>query len=588
MSSTPPDDAFPRGEVPDDVLPDDVLPDEAVLDDAVPDAPVPATHANLGKHTSLMASGTAVSRILGFVKGALLVYAIGITGSAANAFALGNKLPNILYLLIAGGVLNAVLVPQVVRAYRRPGNDGDEYVNRLLTLGTVLLAGLAAILTLGAPLLVAIYSKFDDPALIGLAVLFAYWCLPQVLFYGLYSLIGQVLNARGSFGPLMWAPVVNNLVAMAGLGVYLWVFGTHNANPGVVDNPATWTSGQIALLAGTATLGVVAQAFVLLIPLYRSGFRYRASWGFRGVGLGRAGRVASWTFGGLIVGQLGIIIVTRVASAVSNSPGGGAGLAGNAVYDNAFLVFMLPHSLVTVSLLTALFTGLSAKAAAGDVPAVRDELSFGLRTVGLFTVFAAAVIATLAYPLGRVLNFSARPEEISALATVIVVMILGLPAFGAWSMAQRVFYAYEDAKSMLPIQIGMAVVVVAGSLLGQALLPPRLWVAGTGAAMTISYAVGAGVALWMLRRRLEGFGAGPVLRLHVRVGVAALVAAGAGGVAVHLIGGLADTRFLRAALICAGVGLLMTGVYVGLLRIMRVRELDDLLRPRLRRVGRSA
>jgi len=555
-------------------------------DGVVPDDATPAGHAGLGRHTTLMASGTAVSRVLGFVKGALLVYAIGFTGGAANAFAVGNKLPNILYLLIAGGVLNAVLVPQVVRAYQRA--DGHEYVNRLLTLGAAGLTALAGVLTVGAPLIVGLYTSFGDPRLTGLAVLFAYWCLPQVLFYGLYTLIGQVLNARGSFGPFMWAPVVNNLVSMAGLGVYVAVYGHWRAHPTFTDDPGTWTGGQVALLAGTATLGVVAQALVLLVPLHRSGFRYRPRWGLRGVGLGRAGRVASWTFGGLVVGQLGILVVTNVASAVGGAAGGSVGLAGNAVYDYAFLVFMLPHSLVTVSLLTALFTGLSAKAAAGDVAAVRTEISFGLRTVGLFTVIAAAVLMVLAYPLARVLQPAATPQDASALGTVIVVMLLGLPAFGAWSMAQRVFYAYEDARSMFPTQIVMASVVAGGSLLAQAIAAPRYWVAGAGLAMSVSYAIGAVVALTMLRRRLDGIDGGRVLRLHIRVVLAAAVAGAAGWFVVHQIGGLADAGLGRSALVCVGVGLLMTGIYVGLLRIMRVSELDDLVRPLLRRVSRSA
>ena len=555
---------------------------------AMPVAPVASGHHDLGRHTTLMASGTAVSRVLGFVKAALLGYAIGLTGNAANAFAVGNTLPNILYLLIAGGVLNAVLVPQVVRAYQRPGTDGDEYVNRLLTLGAALLAGLAAILTIAAPLLVTIYTDFGDPDLTGLAVLIAYWCLPQVLFYGLYSLIGQVLNARGSFGPLMWAPVVNNLVAMAGLGAYVAVYGGWASHPVLTDDPGAWSAGQVALLAGTATLGVVAQAVVLLIPLYRSGFRYRPRWGLRGAGLGRAGRVASWAFAGLVVGQLGILVVIRVASAVAAAAGSSVGLAGNAVYSYAFLVFMLPHSLVTVSLLTALFTGLSAKAAAGDVRAVRAELSFGLRTVGLFTVVAAAVIIVLAYPFARVLQPSVPAQDVAALATVIVAMLLGLPAFGAWSMAQRVFYAYEDARSMFPIQIVMALVVVAGSLLAQAVAPPQYWVAGAGLAMSVSYVVGAVVALMTLRRRLDGIGAGRILRLYVRAGLAAAIAAAAGWVAVNRIGDLAGGGVGRSALVCVGVGLLMTGIYVGLLKLMRVGELDDLLRPLLRRVGRAA
>ena len=546
----------------------------------------PPVRPGLGRHTSAMASGTAVSRVLGFVKGAMLVSAVGLTGNAANAFAVGNKLPNILYLLIAGGVLNAVLVPQVVRAYQRPGTDGDEYVNRLLTLGTALLLGLAAVLTVAAPWIVRLYTDVD-PAQTALAVLFAYWCLPQVFFYGLYTLIGQVLNARGSFGPLMWAPVVNNLVAMAGIGAFLAVYGSFADRPAATTDPSAWTGAQIALLAGTATLGVVAQALVLLVPLYRSHFRYRPRWGIRGVGLGQAGRVASWTFAGLVVGQLGIVVVTKVASAVGNTVGGGAGLAGNAVYDNAFLVFMLPHSLVTVSLLTALFTGMSARAARGDTVAVRSDLSFGLRTVGLFTILAAAVFMVLALPGARVLQPFAPAGDVSALATVIVVMLVGLPAFGAWSVAQRVFYAYADARSMFPIQVAMAVIVAIGALVAQAVTERQTWVAGAGLAMSVSYLLGAVVALALLRRRLHGVDARRVLRLYVRAGVAASVAAAVGWLSAHAIGGLDENR-VRAALVCLVVGLLMTAIYVALLRLMRVRELDDLLRPLLRRMGRAA
>jgi putative peptidoglycan lipid II flippase len=536
-----------------------------------------------------MASGTAVSRVLGFVKGAMLVYAVGLTGNAANAFAVGNKLPNILYLLIAGGVLNAVLVPQVVRAYQRPGASGDEYVNRLLTLGSVLLAGLAVVLTLAAPVLVAVYTSFN-PALAGLAVLFAYWALPQVFFYGLYTLIGEVLNARGSFGPLMWAPVANNVVAMAGLGAYLAVFGLYGQHRGVTDVPGSWTGGQVALLAGTTTLGVVAQAVVLVVPLYRTGFRFTPRWGFRGVGLGQAGRVASWTVVGLVVGQLGVLVVTKVASAVANTPGGGVGLAGNAVYDNAFLVFMLPHSLVTVSLLTALFTALSARAAAGDVPAVRADLSFGLRVVALFTLIAAAVLMVVAFPLARVLQPGASVPDASALAAVIVVMLVGLPAYGTWSMAQRVFYAYADARTMVPIQVVMATIVAAGALLAQAWAPPRYWVAGAGLATSVSYTVGAVIALAILRRRLGGIDARALLRLHLRATLAAAAAAGAGWATLHAAGAL-DAGRGRATLIGIGVGLLMTGIYLAGLKALRVTELDDLLRPLLRplrrRLGRS-
>ncbi|WP_217615980.1 murein biosynthesis integral membrane protein MurJ [Cellulomonas sp. GbtcB1] len=528
----------------------------------------------LGRSSLIMASGTAASRVLGVVNTALLGWAIGVTGHIANAFSVANKLPNTLYLLIAGGVLNAVLVPQVVRAYQRA--DGQQYVDRLLTVGIVLLGGLTVVLTAAAPLFVAFYSSFPDPEVTRVATALAFWCIPQVFFYGLYSLLGQVLNARGSFGPYMWAPVVNNVVFIAGLLVLAQVFGRNSDGA----DAGSWTAGQTALLGGAATLGIVVQALVLLVPLYRSGFRYRPRWGLRGSGLGSAGRVATWTFLGLLIGQVGVWRISVVASSVATE-----GAAGNAVYDRAFLIFMLPHSLVTVSLATALFTRLSGRAAAGDTAAVRSDLSLGLRTVGVFTVLATTGIAVLAFPLGRALFPESPDGEVHALATTVVALVLGLVAFGVWSLCQRVYYAYEDARSMVPVQVLMAVVVVGGTELGRATLDDRYWVAAACLSMAVSYAVGAAVALVSVHRRLGGFDGRRVLALHLKAGVGAVLAAGAGLGLLALLGPV-DT-WGRAVLACVLGAVVMSAVYVGVLLLLRVRELRSLAAPVLRRLGRA-
>jgi putative peptidoglycan lipid II flippase len=519
-----------------------------------------------------MASGTAASRVLGVLNTATLGWAIGIVGSSADAFSVANKLPNTLYLLIAGGVLNAVLVPQVVRAYRRP--DGQVYVDKLLTVGITLLAGLTLVLTAAAPLFVRLYSDFPDPRVTDLATSLALWCVPQIFFYGLYSLLGQVLNARGSFGPYMWAPVVNNIVFIAGLWLFVQLYGPYDEAASISD----WSAGRIALLGGAATLGIVVQALVLIIPLHRSGFRYRPRWGIRGSGLGSAGRVASWTFAGLLVGQVGVWAVSVVASSA------GGDLAGNAVYDRAFLIFMLPHSLVTVSLATALFTRLSGRAAAHDTPGVRADLSLGLRTVGVFTVLATVGISVLAAPLGRLLFPSAGADAIDALGLSIIALMLGLVPFGIWSLCQRIYYAYEDAKSMFPIQVVMAVVVVAGTLLGRALLDPAWWVVAACASMAISYWVGAVVALVMVSRRLHGTDGPRVMRLHVRAVVAGLVA-GAAGIGVRVLMGTPE-GFTSALALCVVATVVMCLVYVGGLALLRVRELDAMVKPVLRRLRR--
>lgn len=545
----------------------------AGTDPAATDPGALPARTGLGRSSMIMASGTFASRVLGVVNTALLGWAIGLTGSVANAFSVANKLPNTLYLLIAGGVLNAVLVPQVVRAYRRP--NGQHYVDRLLTIGIVLLGGLAVVLTAAAPLWVRFYSQFPDPRVTAVATALAFWCIPQVFFYGLYSLLGQVLNARGSFGPYMWAPVVNNIVFISGLLLLVQVYGPVDEATSITE----WSAGQTAVLGAAATLGIVAQALVLLVPLYRSGFRYRPRWGLRGSGLGSAGRVATWTFLGLLIGQVGVWRISVVASSVDPT------FAGNAVYDRAFLIFMLPHSLVTVSLATALFTRLSGRAAAGDRAGVRADLSLGLRTVGVFTVLATVGIAVLSTPLARAMFPNQPDSAVQALAQVVVPLVCGLVPFGIWSLCQRVYYAYEDARSMVPVQVVMAVVVVGGTEAGRWLLDDRYWVAAACASMALSYLVGAGVALVAVRRRLGGIDGKRVLVLHGKAVLGGLAAAAAGLGLLALLGPV-DT--LREAVVACVLGaVVMSGVYAGVLALLRVGELRLLARPVLRLVGRG-
>lgn len=574
MSGTTP----PPGD-PQDVPGDPANPAETVGRDgaAARDVPGNAPRDDVRRGATLMAGGTAVSRLLGFLRAMVLAVAIGGTGQAADAFSVANKLPNVLYMLLAGGVLNAVLVPQVVRAYKR--NAGQEYVDRLLTFGFALLAGASVLLTLAAPLLVRLYADPCSDAQVALATTFAYWCIPQLFFYGAYALLGQVLNARGSFGPYMWAPVVNNLVSIAGFGLFI-------ALSGQVKAAEDWTAGQVALFGGSATVGVVCQALVLVPFLRRAGVRYRWRWGLRDSGLGRAGTVATWTFVGLAIGQLGYVVVSRVASA---APGAACDpyteIAGNAAYDYAFMLFMLPHSLVTVSLATALFTRLSSQAHDGDAAGVRASLSSGLRVVGLFTLVAAAGLVVLAEPVVRVMLAGQPQGTVDAIAGVVVAMAVGLPAFGAWSMCQRVYYAYEDAKGMVPVQVAMAAVVVAGTLLGRAVLPHSAWVAGAGLSMSVSYGLGTLLALRAIRRRLGGRVDGVhVLRTHARAGLAALVAGGAGFGVSLLVQAYAPGGVPGALLECAVAGAVIGLVYLGGLRLLHVDELDRLLGPVLRRV----
>lgn len=551
--------------------------------------PPTGARSSIGGGATVMAAGTLVSRVLGMLRAIVLVGVIGATSQAANAFALANVLPSTLYNLLVSGVLSAVLVPQVVRAYRR--DEGQEYVDRLLTLSFAVLAVLTVVLTAAVPLVTRLYGSGQAGPRLDLALAFGYWCMPQVFFYGVYALLGQVLNARGSFGPFTWAPVANNVVAIAMLGLFAVMYGAHNDKIWPADE---WTPTQIAVLGGGATLGIVAQALVLVPAMRRAGVRWRPRWGFRGVGLGMAGHVAVWTFVSLLIGQAGAIAVTQASSAASDAAAAGTVVAGYAAYQNAFTIFMLPHSLVTVSLVTALFPRLSAQAADHARTRVGETVSLGLRVVGLFTILAAAIGVVLAAVLVRAILPTVDPTAVPVIAQVLVAMMLGLPAFGIWSVCQRVYYAYEDARGLVPIAIGMAAVVVLGTVAVRLFLPPQLWVVGAALAMTASYLLASVMAIVGLLRRVGHIGGRAVLRVHVRGTVAALAAAAAGGVVLAVLGalgvqlGAGVAGWLLALVLLLLVASLMSALYVVVLRALGVGDVDVLIGSVRRMLARFA
>ena len=340
-----------------------------------------------------MAAGTLSSRVLGLVSRSLLAALLGTAAVnlAANSFDVANKLPNLIYALVAGGALNAVLVPQIVRA-DRDGARGREFLDRLFTMAVAGLLLLTVVLTLLAGPLVSLYTagRWSAPQF-DLAVAFALWCLPQLFFYGVYTLFGQLLNARGSFGPYMWAPVVNNVVVIAGLVTFWALFGVQE-----LTDPRSWSPAMVALLAGSATLGVAAQAAVLVWPLRRIGFSWRPRWGLRGVGFRSAGVVAAWTFAGIVVSQLVFLLVSQVGATASAETEGtpeAAVTAANAAWSFAFLLYMLPHGLLAVSLVTAVFTRVSGSAHAGDTAGVAASTRAMMRVLLVGITLPAAGLA---------------------------------------------------------------------------------------------------------------------------------------------------------------------------------------------------
>lgn len=530
------------------------------------------TPRGMGRSSALLASGTVVSRILGFVKIIFLAQAIGVAGSAAaDAFGVANQLPNNIYALIAGGVLGAILVPQIVRAGLHD-DGGQRYINKLLTLGITVFASITLLATLAAPLLVALYTQeapeggdgFTSEG-VALATAFAYWCLPQVFFYALYSLLGEVLNARRAFGPFAWAPAVNNIVAIAGLVVFIALFGGADVNSDV----SAWTPAKIAILAGTATLGIVAQAVVLLFFWRNVGLTYRPDFRWKGVGLARTGKAAGWVFAMILVTQLAGLVQSRVASL---STGDDAGIA---TLQASWLIFMLPHSVIAVSIATVFFTKMSSHATAGDIPAVRDDLGSSLRTIGLLIVVSSFALVVLAIPFARV--FESNYTNVQSMAAVIAAYMIGLVPFSAVFVLQRTFYALEDTRTVFFIEVAKSALFVVGFLLCERL--PIEWIAvGIALVSSFTFLVQAILTFVLLRRRIGPLGGRALALRYGQYILVALVSTVVGFGLLVLFGGFDPNGFAVSGIVPAIVtmiviGGVMTVIYLGILLALRNPEL---------------
>jgi len=538
-----------------------------------------------------MAAGTAASRLGGLVRNMMLVAAIGSVGSVAITFDVANKLPNVLFAILAGGALNAVLVPQIVKAFR--AHNAQERIDKLLTVSAVGILAITAILTGASAWVVMLYTEGLSAEELALGTVFAYWCIPQLFFYGLYTLLGQVLNAREQFGPFMWAPVANNVVSVVGFGIFLLVFGTA-PDRGITDL-STWDTPRTILLAATATLGIVAQALVLLVPLLRSGFRWNLRFGLRGIGLRSAGGVAIWTLAAVLLEQAGILYLTRVSSEAGSASNDLQAIAGNGSYTQALLIYLLPHSLVTVSIATALFTGISKAAQEGDTDRVRNDLSLGLRTIGVFTVFATALLTVLAAPATAFIVPTAGEEGTALIAPVLVALSFGLVPLGGMALMKWVYYAYEDGRSVFWITVPSTTMLVLGLIAAQIWLPIETWVIAAGASYALSNWITVLLRTRGLKTKLNGrLDGGRIFTLHAKALLAAVVSGGAGWGVYQLVGGFDALSFgsgwvltmVSGLWVSALCGLVMLGVYVLLLRLLRVRELDRLLGPVLARLKR--
>jgi putative peptidoglycan lipid II flippase len=518
-----------------------------------------------------MAIGTVASRVTGFVRTAVLLYAVG-TQALGDAYNVANTVPNAVYSLALGGILTSVVVPLLVKAARTNADGGEAYDQRMFTVGVLGLAGLTIIATALAVPITAVYGHgISDPSAYHLTVIFTYFFLPQIFFYGVSSLAGAILNARGSFASPMWTPVVNNVVVSL-VGVALIVVA------GTGRTPETITVGEVRLLGIGTTLGIVLQTAAMWPSLRKVGFRWRPRLDLRRAEIAEIGRMSGWMFFYIVVTQLSFLVSTVASNVAGARVCKTCAGAGFAAFSNAWQLFQLPYAIVGVSVITAMLPRMSGHAAAGSYRELVTDFSAATRLSSVIVVPSALILAVLGPPLavGFFAHGSTSAASARYLGVVFGLFCLGLLPFTLFNLLLRAFYATHDSRTPALIgAVGMAV-RTGCSFLALAILPPADVVAGLAVGFGIGSVVIA-VLLWLVfARRVGGLDTRRIGRTLLRMHIACLPGVAFAVAAWLVIAELAPPGTITALAIVTvgGIGGLL--LYVATARLLRIDEVGEL------------
>ncbi len=521
--------------------------------------------------TSGMAIGTLTSRITGIFRDIALVAAIG-TAIFADTYSVANSLPNIIYILIAGGAINAVFIPALVRHMKDDADGGQQFTDQLLSfIGLVLLV----IVTLGvifAGSLVGLYATDSWSAQdFKIATLFAMWFIPQVFFYGVYTIASQVLNARDVFVLPMFAPIINNVIVIITALAFLVISDQ-------VPTTETVSTSQIYLLGAGTTLGVIVQALILLPALSKAGYRFNPTLNFRGSGLGKIADLAIWTIGFVIVNQVSFLILSNLTT-YANVLARNENLVANGFtsYQKAQLMMMLPHSIITVSIVTALLPRLSKYAHDLDRESFNSELASAMRTVVAFIVPLAAILFLAGNRIGQFLYGygASTAEQGQAVGKVAAMFAIGLPAFSMFYVLLRSFYAREDTKTPFLINVGFNLLHLTLGTFLFIRVDTENKVAALAFAYSISY-IAVWLFTWRLVSRLDvDINTAKQTQHLVRVSVAVLIASGISWALTQLLTRLTPENTLGVFLQLLTMAITFFGIYYLTAKQMQVREVSN-------------
>jgi putative peptidoglycan lipid II flippase len=531
------------------------------------------TGPNLVRSSKVMALGTLASRATGFLRTFVFLYALG-DATTSNAYNTSNTLPNTVYYLMLGGVFTSVVVPMLVRAAKEDPDRGEGYAKRIYSFGVISLLAVTVIATLLAQPLASLYGGgFKQPNAYHLTVVFAYFFIPQIFFYGMDSLLGAILNVRGRFGANMWTPVINNVVVIF-IGVIFLLTVKHGTDAATISG-----FGVILLGIGT-TLGIVIQSICLFPVMWRAGFDMKLTFDFRRAEIAEIGRMSGWMFGYVFSQWLGNLVVTRVANSAPAA-------TGITAYSNAYQLFQLPYAIVGISVISALLPRMSGHANDRRYSLVREDFSKGVRLASVIVVPAAVFLAVLGAPLCEFLigHGHTTTDQARYIGEVFGAFCLGLLPFLLTQLQLRVFYSFHESRTPAVIGMIMLIIGVISYMVVKVVAAPAQIVVGLAFAFDIMTLAGAVIAWPLLLRRVGSLDGWRITRSLVRMFLATLPGLLFAFVVIALMSSLMSQGPLYGLIVTVvgGGGALL--LYAFCARLLGIEEFRTLMRSVVGRFG---
>jgi putative peptidoglycan lipid II flippase len=509
------------------------------------------------RSTASITAGNVASRVTGFVRVLAVGAALGTT-FLGNTYQTSNLVSNILFELLAAGLLSSVLVPTFVGLLDRGEEAEAERVAGALlgaclaVLGAVLVAGLVLRPWVMRLLTVAVSDPRVRRQEVALGSFFLWFFLPQLVLYAAGAVATALLTAARRFAAPAFAPVANNLVVTATMGAFWWM--RHGGHVGL-----DLSLGERLLLALGTTAGVVALTAVPLIAAWRAGLRLRPRWDIRNASVRALARPGAWAAAYLGLNQLLIAVTLVLANRVAG---------GVVAYQIAYTFFLLPYAVLAQPVSTALFPRLSSDALAERWARFSGALGEGIRLLAFLVLPATAVLAVLARPVLRLMQIGALDTAGAHLvARVLAAYALGLIGWSGLQLLTRAFYAAGDTRTPTIVNLGLTSAAIGLMIWWFSMSTGGDRVVVLGLAHSAAMVGGGAVLLALLARHV-----GEHLAVAWSVARSAACAAVAGLAAHAVAGALPSSTRLDAAVVLVLAGAAALVAYVGLQRALRAPE----------------